>query len=306
MTDRKRNNIIISLLIVILCILMVIILLGKLNSVKEENKSILTFITGAVISFGVNAGYFLINEILLIKDEENKNQETKELTDKLRCIHIDESSVVRFKFIEASDFYDYLDYARKNAKKRVYLTNFSIIPYEIETKNSYFRKELSYCRSLYKQNHEAKIKRIITIHTKDKLQLYKKIIKKMVDNDIKNFNLAYLHIDNFDETAYLPGVIGIQIIDDDVIIMDPRIARIGQDEPPILIQNPQIAAVFKEYHKKLWKEIEGSNGPEERGCILYCGDYGKEKNKSIFNASNIWTTIENQMVQENQSADNEG
>jgi len=291
MTGRKKSNITISLLIVIVCILIVMILFFNINSI--ENKTLLSFIIGAVISFGVNAGYFLISEIFLIKDEE-----IKELYEKLRYINIDKNSIVIFKYIDANAFYGYLDRARKEANKNVYLTNYSIIPYKSENKNSYFKKELTYCNSLYRKNHEAKIKRIITIHNQEKLTLYRNIIKKMINNDVRNFNMAYLHINNFAETDYLHGVIGIQIIDDEVFIMDPRIARIEQDRPPILIQNKQIADFFNEYHTKLWEEIKNSDDPKERGCILYCGDYGKEKNKSIYENDIIWNTIKNQM-QEN-------
>ena len=188
-------------------------------------------------------------------------------------------------------FYDHLTYASKDNKNRIIrLTNFTKklandgeSTYEDKKISSeYFNNELE----RYKNNPNAIIYKIVTIHTQDKLKELKALVKEAREKNVSNFNLAYLNIDKLD--SHLPGIIGVQILDDEVILLNPRFARAISlaDNHALYIKSSSIARIFERYHDDLWQEIK----LKKRGFILIDIDNG-----GISDDDSIWDKIEKQI-----------
>jgi hypothetical protein len=258
------------------------------NSVRNKDVTErLDLIIGDISCNLQNTTDNLAGRLMMIADTLNEN-----ITASNKLInHFASCSVGRFKLILAENFFNYLDHARLNATRRVFLTSFSTRVYR--PNKDFLNEEIDYCRKF-----KAQVRRIITIHSEEKLNIYKSMIER-ITKPVDNLKIAYLQIDEFDD-AKLPGIIGVQIIDKEVFIMNPMTARIKnplKNDPNklIIINDEDAAEIFEAYYEKLWNEIESSS---EKGCIDFKKDYigykgyilyDGEKNYSANNT--IWTEI---------------
>ena len=94
-----------------------------------------------------------------------------------------------------------------------------------------------------------------------------------------------MYIENFKEMIP-PRIIGVQIINDVVIFMDPCVARIdaSKHQNSIFIRSELIVNIYQPYHKDLWQGIENYHHQYTNentdfnakrgymGFILYSGD----------------------------------
>jgi hypothetical protein len=238
----------------------------------------------------------------LTKNNNSLSDSLKKVTDNLKAsdeiVSYLKQSSGKVKITESRRFFAELDYARKNASKRVLLTSFSKQIYRSNSNESNIdslKKEINQCRE-----SSYPCKKIITLHTKEKFEAYKNVIENI--KEPVDWKVAYLEIHKI-EDAKLPRIIGFQIIDDTVIIMDPLVARVTNPEKNdgckiIVINSEEAADVFEKYYNKLWEQIESSSEPNKidyktphkghKGYILYDGDE--------YSASpEIWETIEKQI-----------
>ena len=177
----------------------------------------------------------------------------------------------------------------------IHMTNFLVKLDDPESKE-YYEKEVDYCIE-YDKVHVYKI---ITIHHKSKLDVYKNIVEKAHTHHLKNLHIAYLRVPNFEKSTWFPEVIGVQVLaNNKVILMDPRVARLTTKErgcKPLAISEElngasksNFVVFFEEYHEELWKKIKDTSG--DYGCILYDGDDDIQLDQCI------WDKIEKQMNQ---------
>jgi hypothetical protein len=186
--------------------------------------------------------------------------------------------------LSENDFFKYLDKARNQDSDNVEirLTNFArSIEAQKKIENGakkYYEDEINFC---YNKINKIKLYRIVSIHTKDKFKDCIKLAKEAWEKKLPNYNLAYLHIDDFNEK--LPKITGVQIINDEVILMDPIVARISNTKfrEPIFIKSKKIADIYSDYYTELWEEIavyhrqwpnNNANNKGYIGHILYTED----------------------------------
>jgi len=215
--------------------------------------------------------------------------------------HFHTCSVGRFKLILAEDFFNHLDYARINAKQKLFLTSFSTKIYRAN--KNFLNDEVDYCRN---KKNTSQVRRIITIHSEMKFILYKNMIEN-IGEPVDNLKIAYLDIDNL-EDVNIPRIIGLQIIDDEVFIMNPLTARIvnPQRYDPnkiIIINDKETSEIFEKYYIELWDEIESSSEKDSieykkshigyKGYILYDGE------KNYCANPNIWNEIYKRIPEKN-------
>jgi hypothetical protein len=238
----------------------------------------------------------------LTQNNNSLSDSLKKVTDDLiasnEIVNYLRQSSDKIRIIESRQFFTELDYARKNASKRVLLTSFSKKIYRSnsnKSNNDSLEKEINQCRE-----SSYPCKKIITLHTKEKFETYKNVIENI--KEPVAWKVAYLDINKI-EDAKLPRIIGFQIIDDTVIIMDPLVACVtdpekNNDYKIMVINNKDAADVFEKYYEKLWEQIESSSEPNiidyktphkgHKGYILYDGDE--------YSASpEIWKTIEDRI-----------
>ena len=235
----------------------------------------------------------------------NNNLET---SDKLashirKCLNTTNENLVIESYIiyKISDYYIRLKKVREDTEdhRSIRLMNFSTLPAsrnksytkdEISVKK-YFNKELMFC----KNKPESNVYKIVTIHTKEKLEECRNLVNGANKMKLHNFHLAYLNIDKFNND--LPELIGADIIGDEVFLMNPKYARITPKSnwAAIYMKSPIIAEKLGEYHHALWEEIT-----DGRGYILYDGE------KDIINPDieDYWKKIEKRLV--NNSNDENG
>jgi len=239
-------------------------------------------------------------EIILRNNLEELGELTKQLKKSSEIITntvIPRKNIVMESFLippnNINQFYEILINLRENAQDRnIRLMNFGLHPFQENNKNNndnnyirqYFNDELSF----YKKDPNASIYKIVSIHTKAKLDEYKKIVNQAKKMSLRNFHLGYLNIKKFDN--YPPDIIGVDIISDVVLFMNPLYARITDesDYTALYIKSKEISETYRLYHKALWREIEDD---EERGLILYGGKNGGISPK----IEEYWTRIEKQI-----------
>jgi len=164
----------------------------------------------------------------------------------------------------------------KNSSETIYLTNFSkmsghIMNSEQNEEEKYFKYEMEF----FYKNQTVKAYKIVTIHTKEKFKYCKDLVDKATGKNLSNFHLAYLYID-YNE-GKLPKVINVQVIDDEVILMDPKNLSTKDNidsDSPIYIKSQVLAELFASYYKKMWEEIRESSeddGKIKEGYSGYCG-----------------------------------
>jgi len=195
---------------------------------------------------------------------------------------------------DINQFYKILIDLRENAQdnRSIRLMNFGPYPIQENSKHNddtdyvqqYYDNELPF----YKKNPNASIYKIVSIHTKEKLDEYKKLVNRAEKMSLRKFHLGYLNIKKFDN--YPPDIIGVDIISDVALFMDPVYARITDesDYTALYIKSTDISETYREYHKALWREIRDDEG---RGLILYDGETGGISPK----IEEYWTRIEEQI-----------
>jgi len=176
---------------------------------------------------------------------------------------------------ESSMFYEKLIEARERAQNKtsIRLTNFATHPVNRNDKNkdiannnlNYFKNELAF----YKNKPDIFVYKIVSIHTREKLKDCKDLVLEAERLKLGNYNLAYLNIEELNYN--LPGVIGIDVIGDEVFLMNPEFARHTPKSGWVSIhmKSPKFAEIYTSYHNALWREID-----EGRGYILYDGERG--------------------------------
>jgi len=241
-----------------------------------------------------------------LKETTDKlTRELKETTDKLKITNelvekIKASSVIKKSEIieNKDDFYSALESARRTVSenKGIRLMNFeqTIQEQEADDTGRYDRWEIEFCH----EREDVQLFEIVSIHTRDKFKECLKLAIEAEWNKLDNFHLAYLHLENFEEGTP-PRIIGVQIIDNTVILMNPISGQIGATakRETLFMESKEIAEIYSEYYGEVWEEIrahhknwrEGS--VEERngyiGYILY-----KVEEKRIAK-DDVWRAINN-------------
>jgi len=191
-------------------------------------------------------------------------KELQELTDKLKdsktlVDHIVSSSIIKkAKLItNQSEFFKILDKTRRDVSDNavIRLMNFAKTIHEQdeeESKKKYYQKEMEF----YLKNKNVKLFRIVSIHTKEKFNECLKLARAAKEKELENFNLAYLQTEKFKD-GNLSKIIGVDIIGDTVILMNPKSARIDTSVyyEPLLLQSEKISEIYSDYHKAIWDEI---------------------------------------------------
>ena len=237
--------------------------LGKESLSKELNYAIIVVVFSGTMLFVLPC----IIHIYLKLAENKLTKELTEITDKLVISkdHLEEikgfSLIKKAELIKSkADFFKVLDKARKstpeNGNTEIRLMNFAKTIQEQqkeENARKYYKQEIDFCQ----ERRDVKLFKIVSIHTKEKFIECWKMAKEAEKNELENFYLAYLHMSDFEEVT-LPKIIGVQIIDDNVIFMHPTSARIdtADHREPIFIQSKEIAEIYSDYHRELWKEIK--------------------------------------------------
>jgi len=252
----------------------------------------------------------LSTEKLDISIEQNKDYFEKAINHMDNCPGIDNLVKKSHMINNVDEYYQHLTRARENAdKKDVILTNFSTKPYEIgnQNRNKYYSTNNSFINRT-----KCNVYRIVTVHTSEKLSFLKELINDAKKSKSQNYYLAYLDIEKFsdDNGDTLPGIIGIDIIENEVIIMDFSYARAlrknGVFIKPLYIESEKIAEICRDYYKKIWEDLSGVT-PESRrryqGHILYNGPTGEviedidnilakiEYNISVMSQSKVTDTL---------------
>jgi len=203
-------------------------------------------------------------------------------------------------------FYKHLNKARNRIQESedkniiIRLTNYADTISEEKDAKNYFENEIKFCND----KSSVQVFKIVSIHTAKKFRQCKKLVDDAIASKLQNFHLAYLNIKEFDNNN-LPKIIGVQIIEDEVILMDPSFARIdlgNNDKNPLFIKSSKIAEIYFNYHDQLWSEIAEyhanqsnyENNDGYSGYILYDG----EVEKPIDN--NIWKKINSNMPESEQ------
>jgi len=206
--------------------------------------------------------------IVWINSKRNRDkltQELNEITDKLKdgktlVDHIVSISLIKkAKLITSqSEFFRILDKTRRDVSDNtvIRLMNFARTIHEQdeeESKKKYYQKEMEF----YLKNKNVKLFRIVSIHTKEKLKECLKLARAAKEKELENFNLAYLQIEKFKD-GNLAKIIGVDIIGDTVILMNPKSARIDTSVyyEPLLLQSEKISEIYSDYHEVIWDEID--------------------------------------------------
>jgi len=268
-------------------------LLLKLFGIESLSKDLNVAIAIVVFCGTMLLAFPVIVCINVVCNKNKLTEELKEITSKL-CIVEDNKNI---SFIERAtlimskaDFFKELDSARNSVSgvTDIRLMNFSkTIQEQDEEENikKYYQQEIDF----YREKNTVNLFKIVSIHTKEKLKECLNLAKAAEKEGLENFNLAYLNIEKFGDVT-LPKIIGVQIIDDNVIFMNPTSARIDtQDNQAVLIKSKLISQIYCEYHKKVWEGIENYHKQwlanklkdEEKkeskgyiGHILYTGEDG--------------------------------
>ena len=277
----------------------------------------------AVLSFAYIILFPLILYIHIHSNKKKLIDELKEITDRINANKNFVEEIKSLFIVKAAklisnkdDFYDELDNARKRITDDTEILLMNLVKNIQEQKKGknakqYFEDEMNF----FLERKNVKLFKIVSIHTKEKFKECWKLAKEAQENKLENYNLAYLVIDSFNEK--LPKITAVQIIDkDEVILMDPIVARISNTKfrPPIFLKSKEIADLYADYYKELWKEIEGYHNQrlnnefddEEKneykgyiGYILYTGENG------ITLENRVWKDINSYMSQDQQFDDRE-
>ena len=259
--------------------------------------------------------------IIIINLNQDRNKHIQELKETVRLFNINEDiikKIISLSLIREvkllnnrKEFFNELERERMQASDaKIYLMNFTRTIQEqmIEVKaKEYYEKEFKYCSD--KENDNVKIYRIVSIHTRKKFKECWNMANNANEAELKNFNLAYVNVANFDNDNVLPRIIGVQIINDVVILMDPCTARIDspQHENSMFIRSKEIAEKYISYYETLWDEIkeydrelhtetpEIENKRGYTGFILYSGE--RDERKRILEHK-YWRKINDNMPQE--------
>jgi len=230
--------------------------------------------------------------------ERNKDYFDKSINHMDSCPGIDNLVRRSHMINNVDEYYQHLIKLRENTdEKDVYLTNFSTKPYVIDNKN---RDEFYSTNNDFIKRAKCNVYRIVTVHSKEKLLFLKKLLEDAKESDSVKYHLAYLDIKRFsDETGdKLPGIVGMDIIENKIIIMDFKYARALRKndgfEKPLYIESEEIADKCRMYYKAIWDDISNEVSASKRryqGYILYNGT-SRKVHEDI---DNIWTKIENKI-----------
>jgi len=214
------------------------------------------------------------------------------------------NNIVRKSYMikNVDEYYQHLKKARENADgKDVYLTHFSTKHYIIDNKNrdEYYSTNIDFIK-----HTRCDVYRIVTVHTQEKLEFLQKLVNDAKKSEAANYYLAYLNIERFsDENGdMLPGIVGMDIIENEVIIMDFRYARALKKndifENPLYIESEEIADMCRAYYKEIWDEISEETPASRRrykGYVLYNGALRKPHE----DIDTIWKEIESKIPVKN-------
>ena len=149
-------------------------------------------------------------------------------------------------------YYEIATESKNKAKDYVYSTYYADHDHNTSKVEAieYFKNDLKFCNT----NPDVVMRRIMTIHNNYKLDMCKSMIDRMKLSS--NFFLAYLNVPSFNNFRLGKMPVGMQVFDDEVIIMNPESARnVDPFKNHIYVKSKDIAQIYKEYHEELWNAI---------------------------------------------------
>lgn len=214
----------------------------------------------------------------LLGDKINQNDNKlsisiKEIDTQLKDLKKETSATVR-ELDSQAEFYRVLNDKVLSAKSRVWLMHLD--PYAPDSniyadlaRTEYFKNCAEKAIAQNTAQHPVEFRRIINIPTLGKLEWAEKLINET--KDLKNLHLAYIHIDDI-EDSFPISVTSCQIIDNRaVFLLNPELNVVpeGKFKTCIIIENEKIVSVYKNYYEKIWNLLEEKNS--KKGCIIKDG-----------------------------------
>jgi hypothetical protein len=298
-------------------------LFNKESLSKELNHVIIVVVFSGTM-------LFVFPCIVFINSKKNRDKLIKELNEITDKLNISKDRVEEIKGLSIppliknarliknkDEFFKALKTARENVLEHghteIRLMNFAKTIQEQRKEQSaaetYYQGEMEF----YSGKKNVHLFKIVSIHTKEKFKECLELVKQAEQNKLENFHLAYLHIEKFGDVTP-PKIIGMQIIADTVIFMNPISARIDviEHQDSTLVECKEIAEKYSAYHKKVWEGITNYHKKwlsnkltdEEKkeykefkgysGHILYTGDDG------ITSENRVWENINNDLPEHKQ------
>lgn len=150
------------------------------------------------------------------------------------------------------DLYDILAEKIKHAKRRVCIMHLDQYPpthYKCASRNEYFK----FIFDFTVKNKHISMRRITSINESEKGEWLKERMNET--KDVENLSIAYVNIENLDNT-YLKTVVSCQIIDDDeVFVLNPMSNTVSGNATfanCLYIKNKKVVQLYKDYYNDLW------------------------------------------------------
>lgn len=176
--------------------------------------------------------------------------------------------------ISSNRFYTLLPELRNKAKLRVQLTQLDPEPpsvYGDSVRKKYFDETAEFAR----ENPGVKVQRIMSIPTISKLEWTKELIKS--SENLNNLHLAYIRIDDIENSTPIPPILSIQIIDEkEMLLLDLRYSYMPMAFKPCLYlrDSEAVKQIFSQYYDSLWERLATDNAAWKRNirdCDIISG-----------------------------------
>lgn len=228
-----------------ICVLISVSILGGYTTL-----SMLGLLPEAVTPEKVMLSYFFTITLFIVGFTDKSKEELKSIIHSLDKADEDKAEI---KIITSQDdlYYMLMDRIRE-AKKKVCIMHLDQYPpthYKHEVRNNYFEFIFDFA----KNNNKIAMRRITSINEKEKGMWVKDRI--IETKDVENLSMAYINIENLDNT-YLKTVVSCQLIDDDeVFVLNPMSNTVSGSASfanCLYIKNKKVAQLYERYYDDLW------------------------------------------------------
>jgi hypothetical protein len=212
--------------------------------------SLLGLLPETVTPEKVMLSYFFTITLFIVGSTDKTKEELKSI---ITSLDIANENKAEIKIITSQDDLYYMMTDRiRNAKKRVCIMHLDQYPpthYKHEVRNKYFE----FIFDFIKNNNKIAMRRITSINEREKGIWVKDRI--LETKDVENLSMAYINIENLDNT-YLKTVVSCQLIDDDeVFVLNPMSNTVSGSASfanCLYIKNRKVAQLYEKYYDDLW------------------------------------------------------